>query len=491
VTDRVHPEVAARSVEAARVIGLDVAGVDVIAQDIGRPLEEQGGVIVEVNAAPGLRMHLEPSSGTPRPVGEAIVSLMYPEGETGRVPIVAVTGVNGKTTTTRLIAEMIRQGGKTVGMTCTDGIRIGDRWIDHDDCSGPRSARAVLLNPRVEAAVLETARGGILREGLGFDLCDVAVVTNIGEGDHLGLGEIHTLEKLAQVKRAIVDVVTPQGHAVLNAADPLVAEMAPKCPGSVVFFARDAAHPVLAAHLAKGGRGVFVRHEAIVWAEGEEETVLVPLSRVPLTHHGRVEFQVENVLAACGAAWSLGLDPGTVVSVLEVFTSDIRGTPGRFNVLNHGEATVVLDYGHNASALLALVDALSQIPHERRLAVFTAAGDRRDQDIVRQGEIVGDHFDFVVLYEDACRRGRADGEVIGLLRQGLKEGRRLSGTFETRGELAAVEAALGRLRAGDLLYIQPDQVELCLNFVQNYLANHPPVAGRERVPATAGVILGV
>jgi cyanophycin synthetase len=491
VTDRVHPEVAARSVEAARIVGLDIAGVDVIAQDIGRPLEEQGGVIVEVNAAPGLRMHLEPSSGTPRPVGEAIVSLLYPEGETGRVPVVAVTGVNGKTTTTRLIAEMIRQEGKTVGMTCTDGIRVGDRWIDHDDCSGPKSARAVLLNPRVEAAVLETARGGILREGLGFDRCDVAVVTNIGEGDHLGMGEIHTLEKLAQLKRTIVDVVAPNGWAVLNAADPLVAEMAPKCPGSVVFFARDGQHPVLEAHRARGGRGVFVRHEALVWAQGEEETILIPLSRVPLTHHGRVEFQVENVLAAVAAAWSLGLDPGTIVAVLEVFTSDIRHTPGRFNVLQHGEATIVLDYGHNSSALLALADALAQLPHRRRLTVFSAAGDRRDQDIIRQGEIIGDHFDFLVLYEDACRRGRPDGEVIGLLRRGLQDGRRISGIVETRGELVAVEAALGRLRPGDLLYIQPDQVELCLNFVQNYLATHPPVIGSEWVAEAAGVILGV
>ncbi len=479
VTDRVHPEVAARSVEAARVIGLDVAGVDVIAHDISRPLEDQGGVIVEVNAAPGLRMHLEPSSGSPRPVGEAIVSLLYPEGETGRVPIVAVTGVNGKTTTTRLIAQMIRHCGKTVGMTCTDGIRVGDRWVDHGDCSGPQSARAVLLNPRVEAAVLETARGGMLREGLGFDLCDVAVVTNIGEGDHLGLGEIHTLEKLAQVKRTIVDVVAPTGSAVLNAADPLVAEMAPKCPDAVIFFARDRQQPVLAAHLARGGRGVFVHQDAVVLAHGDEESVLVSLDRVPLTHPGRIEFQVENVLAASAAAWSLGLPLETVAEVLEVFTSDLRQTPGRFNVLKHGEATIVLDYGHNSSALLALVDAIAQIPHQRRLSVFTAAGDRRDQDIVRQGEIIGNNFDFVVLYEDACRRGRPDGEVIGLIRQGLAQGSRLSNTFETRGELIAVEAALGRLRAGDLLYIQPDQVELTLGFVQNYLASNPPVTSPE------------
>jgi cyanophycin synthetase len=488
VTDRLHYEVAARAVEAARTVGLDIAGVDVIAQDIGRPLEEQSGVIVEVNAAPGLRMHLEPSLGTPRPVGEAIVSLLYPEGETGRVPIVAVTGVNGKTTTTRLIAQLVRHTGKTVGMTCTDGIRIGDRWIDHDDCSGPQSARMVLFNPRVEAAVLETARGGILREGLGFDRCDVAVVTNIGEGDHLGLSEIHTLEKLAQVKRTIVDVVAPGGSAVLNAADPLVADMASHCKGSVVFFARDPGNPVLAAHRARGGRAVFVRHDAVVLAEGEHETVLIPLALVPLTHGGRIDFQVENVLAASAAAWSLGIRREAIAEVLEVFTSDLQETPGRFNVLYHGEATVVLDYGHNPSALLALIDAIAVFPHNRRLTVFTAAGDRRDEDIIRQGEIIGEHFDFVLLYEDACRRGRPDGAVTALLREGLTRGQRVADTYETRGELVAVEEALGRLRPGDLLYIQCDQVELCLGCVQNYLATHAPVVSPEPVGSEARLI---
>jgi cyanophycin synthetase len=311
----------------------------------------------------------------------------------------------------------------------------------------------------------------------------------MGEGDHLGMGEIHTLEKLALVKRTIVDVVAPTGWAVLNAADPLVAEMAPKCPGSVIFFARDSHNPVVTNHLARGGRAVFVRHEAVVLAEGEDEAVLIPLARVPLTHHGRIEFQVENVLASCSAAWALGLTHETIVTVLEVFNSDLRQTPGRFNVLPHGEATIVLDYGHNPSALLALVDAIARLPHQRRLTVFSAAGDRRDQDIIRQGEIIGDHFDFAVLFEDACNRGRPDGSVITLLRQGLANGQRLSGSLETRGELVAIETALGRLRAGDLLYIQPDQVELTLGFVQNYLATHPPVGSRDRV--AEGVIFAV
>ena len=220
VTERVHPQVAARAVEAAQVIGLDIAGVDVVATDISAPLEEQGGVIVEVNAAPGLRMHLQPSVGISRPVGEAIVATLFPDGDDGRIPIAAVTGTNGKTTTTRFIAHILRGKGLRVGMTCTDGIYVDTRRIDTGDCSGPRSACAVLMNPSVEAAVFETARGGVLREGLAFDSCDVAVVTNIGEGDHLGLNEVHTVEALAKVKRCIVDVVPPGGTSVLNANDP-------------------------------------------------------------------------------------------------------------------------------------------------------------------------------------------------------------------------------------------------------------------------------
>jgi cyanophycin synthetase len=491
VTDMVHPEVAARAIDAARVVGLDIAGVDVVAQDIGRPLEPQKGVVVEVNAAPGLRMHLEPSVGTPRPVGEAIVRLMYPDEENGRIPIAAVTGVNGKTTVTRLIAHFLSLSGKTVGMTCTDGIRIGDRWIDSDDCSGPQSARMVLMNPRVDAAVLETARGGILREGLGFDRCDVGVVTNIGEGDHLGLAEIQTVERLAYVKRTIVDSVATTGAAVLNAADPLVAAMAPHCPGSVIFFAKDPAEPALAAHRAQGGRAAYIRNEMVILAEGDHETPVVPLSKVALTHHGRVGFQVENVLAASAAAWSLKIPIETIAEGLANFPGDIRHTPGRFNVLHHGGATIVLDYGHNSSALLALVDAVSQFPHERRLLLFTAAGDRRDVDIIRQGEIAGDHFDFIILYEDACRRGRADGEVTALLRQGLANSTRVPGTFETRGEIKAVEHALSGLNPGDLLIIQPDQVELCLAFVQRYLATHPHRPEREVIVEKAEVALSV
>src|SRR3569623_1169271 len=303
VTDLVHPDVAARAIDAAKVVGLDIAGIDVLAGDISRPLVEQKGAVVEVNAGPGLRMHIEPSVGTPRAVGEAIIDLMFEPGETGRIPIVAVTGTNGKTTTTRFIAHLFASQGAHVGMTCTDGIFIDGRRIDTGDCSAPQSARAVLMNPRVEAAVLETARGGILREGLGFDLCDVAVVTNLADGDHLGAGDIQTLEDLARVKRTVVEALSPSGTAVLKADDPLVAAMAEKCPGSVIFFSQRADDPMIAAHRHKNGRVLFVRDGQMIAAEGAHETPIISLARVPLPHRGRVGFQVENALATAGAGW--------------------------------------------------------------------------------------------------------------------------------------------------------------------------------------------
>jgi cyanophycin synthetase len=470
VTDRVHPEIAARAVDAARVVGLDVAGVDVVACDISRPLEEQGGGIVEVNAAPGLRMHLEPSIGISRPVGEAIVDLLFPAGDNGRIPIVAVTGVNGKTTTTRLISHIVRGSGRRVGMTCTDGIYIDDRRIDTEDCSGPQSAQNVLANPLVEAAVLETARGGILRAGLGFDLCDVAVVTNIGEGDHLGLSDIGTVEVLAKVKRAIVDVVQPNGYAVLNAADPLVAAMAERCPGSAIFFARKAEEPVLARHRGMGGRVVFVRDNTVILAEGEREEPLVTLDHIPLTHNGLIGFHVENALAAIAAAWGLGIARDVLRARLESFTLDLDKVPGRFNILEIDGATVVVDYGHNPSALLAVIETIGKMPHSYRRIVYSTAGDRRDCDMIRQGQLLGEAFDHVILYEDHYKRGRADGEIIGLFKQGIGANSRAKQIEEIHGAVKAVEAALKAARPGDLLMVQADAIDETVNFIRRYLS---------------------
>jgi len=465
VTDHVHPLVAERAIDAAAMVGLDVAGIDVITTRIDLPLDVTRGAVVEVNAAPGLRMHLEPSEGTPRPVGEAMVNSMFPHGDSGRIPVVAVTGTNGKTTTTRCVAHLLQRSGRRVGMTCTDGIYVGGRRIDTGDCSGPKSARAVLGNPRVDAAVLETARGGMLREGLGFDFCDVAIVTNVGEGDHLGLGGIETVEELARVKSIPVRRVSAQGAAVLNADDPLVAGMAKLCRGSVLFFSRNPAAPVLLAHRERGGKAVTVRHGAIVLCAGKDERPVARLCDLPLTHGGRIGFQVENLLAAVAAGHALGLSLEVIRTGIETFASDLATVPGRFNVLTHKGAAVILDYGHNASALVALCEAIEKMPHRRRKVVYTAAGDRRDEDILRQAELIGGFFDEVYIYEDQCTRGRPDGEIMRLMRQGFGAGKPGRAVLQESGELAAISAALASLKPGDLLLCQVDQVELALEHV--------------------------
>ena len=469
VTDDVHPQVAARAVSAARMVGLEICGVDVVCESVGVPLEQQRGGVVEVNAAPGLRMHLAPSFGKPRPVGEAIIERLYPAGQDGRIPVVAVTGTNGKTTVTRLIAHLFAAAGLKVGMTNTDGVWVDGHQIDSGDCSGPKSARNVLAHPDTEAAVLETARGGILREGLGFDRCQVGVVTNIGAGDHLGLNYITTVEDLAVLKRVIVQNVAPSGFAVLNAADPITLAMASACPGGVILFAVDGHLPALVAHRAQGGRSVFVEGGDIVAVEGSARARL-PLREVPLTRAGTISFQVENTLAAVAAAWGCGLHFDAVRSGLASFVNDTQNAPGRFNVMDYRGATVIADYGHNPDAMRALVAAVEAMSAKRRSVVISAAGDRRDEDIREQTQILGAAFDSVLLYQDAAQRGRADGEVIALLREGLKGAPRTREVEEIRGEFVAIDRALAALAPGDLCLVLVDQVDEALAHLHQRIA---------------------
>ncbi|ABE43364.1 cyanophycin synthetase [Polaromonas sp. JS666] len=472
VTDDVHPAVAARAVAAAKMVGLHICGVDVVCESMLRPLESQSGGVVEVNAAPGLRMHLSPSYGKGRAVGVAMINELFPAGgndvNNGRIPVIAVTGTNGKTTTTRLIAHLMTAHGLRTGMTNTDGVWINGRQTDSGDCSGPKSARNVLMHPDVDAAVFEIARGGVLREGLGFDRCEVAVVTNIGSGDHLGLNYITTVEDLAVLKRVIVQNVAPTGYAVLNAADPIVAEMAATCPGKVIYFAADRHHPLMATHRAQGKRTVYVDGPVLVAAEGAW-VERIPLAGIPVTRGGSIGFQVENAMAAVAAAWAAGLNWDTIKSGLASFVNDAHNAPGRFNVMDYRGATVIADYGHNPDAMRALVaavDAMAAAAGQRRSVVISGAGDRRDSDIRDQTVILGAAFDDVILYQDAAQRGRADGEVMGLLREGLEglnKASRTSRIDEIRGEFLAIDTALGRLQPGDLCLVLVDQVQEALD----------------------------
>ncbi|MEY8876188.1 MAG: cyanophycin synthetase [Leptothrix sp. (in: b-proteobacteria)] len=478
VTDDVHPEVAARAVAAAQMVGLEICGVDVVCESVLRPLEEQSGGIVEVNAAPGLRMHLSPSYGKGRNVGEAMINHLFGapahgrngEGvQDGRVPVVAVTGTNGKTTVTRLIAHILATSGLRVGMTNTDGVYVNGRQIDSGDCSGPKSARNVLMHPDVDAAVFETARGGVLREGLGFDRCQVAVVTNIGAGDHLGLNYITTVEDLAVLKRVIVQNVAVSGYAVLNAADPITAAMTSTCPGQTIFFAADRQHPVMATHRAQGKRCVYVDGDQLVAAQGSWRES-VSLRDIPITRNGLIGFQVENAMAAVAAAWGVGLDWDAVRRGLASFVNDADNAPGRFNVLDYRGATVIADYGHNPDAMRALVAAVDALPGKRRSVVISGAGDRRDEDIREQTQILGQAFDDVILFQDACQRGREDGEVLRLLREGLVGVPRTTRVDEIYGEFIAIDTALERLEPGDLCLVLVDQVEEALAHLAQRIA---------------------
>ncbi|MBN8419401.1 MAG: cyanophycin synthetase [Verrucomicrobia bacterium] len=465
-TAEVHPTICAAAVEAAQMVGLDICGIDMIAPDITQPLSPRNGVIIELNARPGLRMHLYPSEGEARPVGKAVIDTMFAPECRGRIPIVAVTGVNGKTTTTRFIAHLLAQNKWRVGMTSTDGVFVGSRMIDSGDCSGPKSARSILSYPLCDAAVLETARGGILREGLAFDHCDVAVVTNIGAGDHLGINDIDTPEQLAEVKQCIVAAVSADGSAVLNAADPLVVKMSETYPRRTIFFALDGENAVIVLHRIKGERAIFVRNGHIIRATGPNEDVLMPLSEIPLTHGGLIGFQIENTLAAIATAWALGIDDDLIRLGARTFVPSLDQNAGRFNVLDLKGITVIVDYGHNVDALRALLDGLRQFPNPRRIVVYSSAGDRRDSDIIEQGRMLSAEFDEAWLYEGDYVRGRASGEIMKLLATGLENSPRTRRVESILGHLKAVDLAFESAQAGDLVMIQADTADETVQYLK-------------------------
>jgi len=356
-------------------------------------------------------------------------------------------------------------------MTNTDGVYINGVQTDSGDCAGPRSARNVLMHPEVDAAVFETARGGILREGLGFDRCQVAVVTNIGRGDHLGMNHIDSIDDLALVKRVIVANVAPDGYAVLNAADPMVVSMQAVCPGNTIFFARDPSLSAMKRQAAIGQRTVRIDGNSIVAVQGTAVIHRFDLARIPLTGGGSIPFQVDNAMAAVAAGWALGLDWALIAAGLATFDSDPNTVPGRFNRFSFRGATVIADYGHNPDAILALAQAIDAMPARRRSIVISAAGDRRDQDILEQAEIVGRFFDDAILYQDAAQRGRADGEVVALLRKGLINAPRTTRIDDIRGEFLAIDTALDRLEPGDVCLVLIDQVQEALAHLAARTAN--------------------
>lgn len=458
VTDRVHPSIAATVTLAARIVGLDIAGVDLVAEDISRPLDEQRGAIVEVNAGPGLLMHLKPADGTPRPVGRAIVDHLFPEGDAGRIPIVGVTGTNGKTVVARLVARLLHLSGKRTGLACSEGLYLDRRLVQKGDRADFASGTRLLMNRNVDAAVIENDSGVILGQGLAYDRCQVGVVTNIDDADHLGDFDINETERMFNVFRTQVDVVLPTGTAVLNARDPRVVEMAELCDGAVIFFGIDSALPAIAAHLQQDGRAVYVRDGAIVLAQGAREERLAAVAAIPLTHGGRVAFQVENVLAAVGTAWALDIPVELIRAGIETFDIDQADAPWQFTLFERNGSTVVVDDVHNASALRPLIAAIDQFPSTTRAAVYSAGADRRDADLIEQGRLLGDAFDRVVLYDDATVASkRPAGQARSLLRQGLEQGSRVKQILDEPDHGRAIESQLDGIAAGDFVLLQSDE----------------------------------
>ena len=464
--------------EAARVVGLDVAGIDFIAPDITVPVRETGGAIVEVNAAPGFRMHTHPTDGEPQYVARPVIDLLFPAGSPSRIPIVAVTGSNGKTTTVRMIAHVMKNMGHKVGLTSTDGILIDGRLTKRVDASGPRSAQTVLQNPRVDFAVFEVARGGILREGLGYGRNDVAVVLNV-TGDHLGLRDIDTIGQLAAVKRVIVEAVPRDGFAVLNADDRLVLEMRKHCSGNVILFTMNEDHELIERWVRRGRKAVVLQHEdkgeLIVLRDGRRTMPVGYTHQFPATFDGRARMNVQNLLAAVAACHVSGAHLHDIRHGLRTFTTDFFQAPGRLNLVDLGGVTVLLDYAHNAAGLQMVGDFVERMTSEPppahpgepswsanlRVAVVATAGDRRDEDMRELGRVAARFFDEVIVREDVHTRGRDRGETGSLVMQGIDEARaqgaRVGSAELITDELDACRSALDRSRPGDLVVLCVDR----------------------------------
>ena len=477
-TFEAHPENAEIAEEAARMIGLDIAGIDFICPDITQPVRETGGAICEVNAAPGFRMHTHPTIGEPQFIAKPVVDMLFPPGAPSRIPIVAVTGTNGKTTTSRMISHIFKGMGNKVGMTSTDGVVIDERLLIRADASGPRSARMVLQNPRVDFAVFEVARGGILREGLGYERNDVAVVLNV-QPDHLGLRGIDTVEQLADVKAVLVEAVPRDGHAVLNADDPLVREMRRRCSGQVVWFSM--AEPgseerdMIDAHCRRGGKALVLqptdRGEMIVVRHGGRDMQLAFTHLLPATFAGRARMNVQNSLAAAAAAFAAGAPLHDIRQGLRTFSTNYYLSPGRLNEVEVNGINVIVDYCHNAPGMRMLgdfvdrvgesLDSGSELGKPSRIGIIATAGDRRDEDMVELGEIAAQHFDVVIVREDHNLRRRPLGETAGFVADGVRKameaGSRCKQLEVILDEIEAVRHALSRANRGDLLVVCVDK----------------------------------
>ena len=488
-TDDIHPDNARMAVRAADIVGLDVAGVDIIVDHISLPIGPTGGGVIEVNAAPGIRMHLYPWKGRPRDVGRQIVDHLFPGGN-GRIPIVAVTGTNGKTTVVRMVASVLSGAGYVVGTTCTDGVFINGEMTLRADASGARSARAILRSPDVDAAVLETARGGLIRNGLAFDRCDVAVVTNIAD-DHVGQDGVDSIEDLAQVKALLIEVVLPEGYAVLNADDAVCLSIADRASGRIMLFSSQPDNLTVRKHVSSGGRAIVQRGGFIVSVGPERPVKIMPVKGIPATFGGTALFNVQNALAAVAACVALGVDPERIAEALGQFRADSKTNPGRLNVIESGGFTVVLDYGHNVPALIASVASLrAMFAHKGRrighlIGVIASPGDRTDERIMALGRAAAGEFSSLVIKEDHDLRGRVAGATAELLRRGALEVGPDSNVRVVLDEVEAIKTALRMATKHDVVIVYYETYDEAWSSIMKWTAELAPQAQDATPDATA------
>ncbi len=469
VTDYVHPTNVFMAERIAKIIGLNICGIDIMASDLSTPLSENGGAVLEVNAAPGFRMHLDPTEGLPRNVAEPVIDMLYPPGTSARIPIVAVSGTNGKTTTTRLIAHIVKQMGYKVGYTTTDGVYIQNQIMMKGDCTGPVSAEFVLRDPTVDYAVLECARGGILRAGLGFHNCDVAVVTNVA-ADHLGLGGIDTLEQLARVKAVAANTVFPGGYAILNADDDLVYDMHKQLDCKVAFFSLHEDNPRVQAHCAKGGLAAIYEHGFITILKGGWKIRVEKVTNIPLTFSGMAEFNIANVLAATLAAYVQDFKTEDIRQALQTFVPSPAQTPGRMNMFHFRNYSVMLDYAHNTHGLKAIGKFLASVEASVKVGIIAGVGDRRDEDIISLGEVAAQIFDEIIIRQDKNLRGRTEQEIIDLMTKGIYSIDPAKKTTVIKKESEAIEFAMKNAVKDSFIIIISDVIPDALEQVKAYKA---------------------
>jgi cyanophycin synthetase len=468
-TDEIHPDTVWMAERVSHIIGLDVAGIDVITTDITKTLGEADGTIVEVNAAPGLRMHISPSQGVGRNVAAPILQMLFPPGTPARVPIVAITGTNGKTTTTRLIAHIFSQVYDGVGFTTTDGIYIGGHLVEKGDTTGPQSAQVILQDPTVDIAILETARGGILRSGLAFQHCDVGVILNVA-ADHLGLGGIETIDQLARVKGVIAESVHPDGYAVLNADDERVAAMAEQVLGKVAYFSMQPDNPLVRSHVQRGGIAAVYAEGYIVILQQDWVHRIEKVERVPLTLGGRAPFMIANALAASLAAFVQGVKVEQIRTALRSFRASAQQTPGRMNLFNLGRYHALVDYAHNPAGYAAVGTFVNNWTGST-IGVVGGPGDRRDEDLIELGELSATFFDRIIVKEDYDSRGRNWGDVAELIVQGIERVATATVPLVPHSimlnEAEAIEWALDNAPDNSLVTIFPDNVSQAIALIMS------------------------